>query len=351
MRPDLLQASLFEKILIRPFEDKELGVDNLLVASGYATSAMGFHHLDYFRKYDKKPQISLIYGMAKRDGVVKSDHQGFLSLASKFQNSFACKYLMTGEESHSKVYIWCRGQTPVLAFSGSANYTQTALVNGIRREVLSECSPRQAYAYFKALAKDSVNCTSKDALDLIREPFLACRDSMVNPATKMPPVSIRKQKESSPVIPIDDKDSQFFGFAKVAVSLLDQRTQQVPPRSGLNWGQRPEYNRNPDQAYLSLSAPVCRTAFFPPREIHFTVLTDDSQIFECVRAQDNGKGIHTPHDNAEIGRYFRDRIGVPRGTLVTLNHLLKYGRTTVDFYKIDDENFFMDFSKHTEKDS
>ena len=129
----------------------------------------------------------------------------------------------------------------------------------------------------------------------------------------------------------------------MSYSLLD-RSGKVPARSGLNWGQRPELHREPDQAYLPVRGALMSCGFFPERKQHFTVLTDDEQIIECVRAQDGGKAIHTPHDNSEIGRYIRSRIGIPFGQVVTVADLERYGRTSIDFYKIDDENFVMDFS-------
>jgi hypothetical protein len=45
-----------------------------------------------------------------------------------------------------------------------------------------------------------------------------------------------------------------------------------------------------------------------------------------------------------MGEYFRKRLGVPLGEPLKMEHLLKYGRTDIDFYKIDDENYYMDFS-------
>ena len=66
---------------------------------------------------------------------------------------------------------------------------------------------------------------------------------------------------------------------------------------------------------------------------------------ECVRAQDGGKAIHTPHDNSQIGRYIRERLGLASGQVVTASDLAHYGRSSIDFYKIDEENYVMDFSK------
>jgi len=61
-------------------------------------------------------------------------------------------------------------------------------------------------------------------------------------------------------------------------------------------------------------------------------------------AQANGKAIHTPENNSLIGKYFRKRLGVAQGASVRLTDVLKYGRVDVDFYKFDEESFYMDFS-------
>lgn len=58
-----------------------------------------------------------------------------------------------------------------------------------------------------------------------------------------------------------------------------------------------------------------------------------------------GKGIETPQDNSEIGRYFRNRLGLASGAYISVDDLKRYGRTNVVFYKLDDENYVMDFAK------
>lgn len=78
--------------------------------------------------------------------------------------------------------------------------------------------------------------------------------------------------------------------------------------------------------------------------MHFTVLTDDGNVLICARAQENGKAIHTPHDNSLIGKYFRNRLALASGVAVEKKDLENYGRTDVRFYKIDNETYFLDFS-------
>jgi len=65
-----------------------------------------------------------------------------------------------------------------------------------------------------------------------------------------------------------------------------------------------------------------------------------------VRAQDGGKGLETTYNNSEIGEYLRARLNLNSGEYVTRQHLNAYGRTDVTFTKIDDETYFMDFSKN-----
>ena len=119
---------------------------------------------------------------------------------------------------------------------------------------------------------------------------------------------------------------------------------ELPLRSGLNWGQRPEHNRNPNQAYLSIRSDARREGFLPEKTFTFTLLTDDNETLDCTVAQEGRKAIHTTNDNSLLGKYFRDRLGIDSGLLVTKDDLIRYGRTDFLLKKLDDETFFLDFS-------
>jgi hypothetical protein len=118
----------------------------------------------------------------------------------------------------------------------------------------------------------------------------------------------------------------------------------VPRRSGLNWGQRP--GRASDQAYLSVPSEIQRLGFFPAPGVPFIIETDDGLKLKCVRSQSNGKAIESQENNALLGSYFRSRLGIGSGHIVTLDHLLHYGRTSVDIEKISEYWFKLDFSAH-----
>jgi hypothetical protein len=116
---------------------------------------------------------------------------------------------------------------------------------------------------------------------------------------------------------------------------------RVPFSSGLNWGQR--YGRNKDQAYIAVPSVIQRSSFFPNEGVEFKIETDDGQIWRCARRQANGKAIHTVNDNSIIGAYFRNRLGLNSGEFIIIDHLLNYGRTTVDIYKKSERSYILDF--------
>jgi hypothetical protein len=74
------------------------------------------------------------------------------------------------------------------------------------------------------------------------------------------------------------------------------------------------------------------------------VLTDDKHQLILRIEQQNQKAITTPLSNAQLGEYFRNRLGLANGACVTRADLDRYGRTDVTFIKIDDEHYYMDFS-------
>ena len=132
-------------------------------------------------------------------------------------------------------------------------------------------------------------------------------------------------------------------YIRIPLTAVVRGEERVPSRSGLNWGQRP--GRNPNQAYLPVSAEVQRNGFLPQPGISFTIECDDGAIFKCVRAQQNGKAIETPTNNALIGEYFRKRLGVESGESVALWHLIDYGRTSIEIFQLSGLRYYLDFSR------
>ncbi|MEY3787977.1 MAG: hypothetical protein RLZ75_2184 [Pseudomonadota bacterium] len=323
MPNNLIRTDLFNKVLLEP---AKLDVNHLYVVSGYASSAMVFHHAEHLKKINANIFVHLIIGMVGKDGLSPDYHRAFKKLASNdLLDRFECKYLTGSPAVHSKTYAWTKDVNPIAGFIGSANYSQQAFVGNKQREIITTCNSNDAYEYYNSLISDTICCTHLDAENVIK---MGSRASY-NPVDKFDLPTTTQQYSNNP--------------QHIRCSLIN-RSGIVSERSGLNWGQRPEEKREPNQAYIPLKSEVYNTTFFPPIATHFTINTDDGQIIICTRAQQNGKAIHTPHNNSLIGEYFRNRLGVALGELVTMKHLLDYGRTDIDFYKIDDENYYMDFS-------
>ena len=342
---DILRSSdLFNYALIDPlFSPKS--PECLKIVSGYASASMAAGHLIEATSRQKHLNVDLVYGMAGAEGVNVISHKGFVSLEKKsefqYLGSFCCSYVKKPLAVHSKVYVWCKGEAPVKAFVGSANYSDTAFRNPGRVECLSECDPISALDFFHEIKGKSVSCLKAN-----RERDYAVRNH-----------SKSTLGASSTIVTIEQNpDSPFFGHEKIRLSLLT-RNGDAGNGSRLNWGVRPDgkpresvnangsvSRRNPDQAYIGLPVELQRSGFFPEVAHRFTILTDDAETFTCVRAQANGKGIETPQDNSEIGRYFRNRLGLSSGSYISVSALKQYGRTDVTFYKLDNENYVMDFS-------
>ncbi len=325
----MLRENLFENVLLNPAKK---GADSLCIVSGYATAAMTFHHIQTLQKNGLNINVKLIIGMTSADGISQSNHEALKNLMEEqLSSNFECSYLVDAPQVHSKIYAWLNKKTPTYAFLGSANYTQQAFCLNRQKEAMEICPPDEANQYFSDLLNRAVYCNHPDAENLIT----IYNDRRFN--------QIRRMREQAETPNLQREKHSIEGLEHIHVSLLGKNG-NLPSRSGLNWGQRPELGREPNQAYIRLPSNVYQTDFFPPIRVHFTLLTDDGKVLICTRAQDNGKAIETPHNNSLIGEYFRYRLGVPNGARVTLEHLTQYGRTDVDFYKIDDETFSMDFS-------
>jgi len=308
-------------VLLDPIRE---GAERLKIISGYATHTMASWHITEITSQGFSPiDITLIVGMCPFDGVSKSVHEGFNGIIKRNgtpnQSNLICQYVIEGMLVHSKLYLWERNGNPFRAFMGSANYTQTAF-SSLRRELIQECSPTDAAVYFENIEANSMYCNHAEVEDKI----ILTQAHPVLSAEENPLVSVRGA-----------------GVESVNLSLLS-RNGETGTRSGLNWGQR--YGREPNQAYIPLPVDIARSGFFPLDKKQFSVLTDDGNQIILRVEQQNDKAITTPLNNSLIGEYFRKRINVANGAYINRHDLENYGRTHVTFYKLDDEQYVMDFS-------
>ena len=316
------------------------GQTKLTIITGYSNPAMVSRHMADID--NENFNIDLLIGM----GISKLDKNGYIKLEERYGDSFNCFIMPKTQKVHSKLYRWLNQNKDVEIYLGSANYSQNGLTKESQKELLYKINEEHVH---------SINSYIKSAFS-IAVPVIDLDDS-----------ELLKSKAIGDVKPNIEKDLKNGGHMEllskeglrgIRLSLL-ARDGTLPGRSGLNWGQRPELKREPNQAYIKVPVAVQRIDFFPARGVHFiienqnieknlsnidsTIGSNVNPIFFATRAQDHGKAIESTENNSILGRFFRNKIGVPLGKPITLNHLINYGKTYVDFFKIDDETFLMDF--------
>lgn len=313
------------EVLIKP----STKYTELKILSGYASPDAAYSHYTAMSKIlhgRKQPKIELVCGMTAVEGVSYYDHQGFKKFSSE-QESFKCEYVKkTCPPSHVKLYIWYKNGKPQKAFIGSANYSLNSFFLTNKREALCEIDPIDADDYFQGYGECLIDCNNPSVEEYVRIGM--------------------KPKRRSPKTDITENS--------VTLSLLNTRTREVPERSGLNWGQRPEEHRDPNQAYIAIPRSIIQAKpdFFPPKKVTFKVITDDEQVLFCAvsgnKINEPPKQFETTYSNAELGAYFRKRLGIESGKNVTTRDLRQYGRSDVKLTKINEDTYYLDFSKPTE---
>ena len=309
----MITEDLYKHILIDPISS---GNNELFIVSGYSSATFLSRHLNEIKNVNPEIKLNLLIGMHQK----RNDHSAYLNIKNLYPNNFNGYYYSGRPGVHSKTYSWVKDGVPSIGFSGSANYSQYGFFNTMQQNQMVEDNPSIIKSYFEILVKDSLKI----------EDYIAPEDESidtVNVDGSLAPGTIEwiKYNES------------------VRISLLSKNG-ELPARSGLNWGQRPEQNRDPNQAYLSIRSDARKEGFLPEKTFTFTLLTDDNETLDCVVAQDGRKAIHTTNDNSELGKYFRDRLNIGSGSLVVKDDLIKYGRTDFLLRKLDDETFYLDFS-------
>jgi hypothetical protein len=324
----LITENLYDQVLVQPAREQG---DVLSIISGYASAAFAADHLQDMLTMPSRPAVRIIIGMFPKIGALRSNHLAFQQLSTTdYPIGFECRYVVTPPPVHVKAYSWYKNGQPLRGFIGSANYSKNAFV-AQQREAVVISDAQEIQNYFDSLWETALDCRETEADDRVAEAVAAYN-------AKTPQADITENTD----------ESEIASLPHVRLSLLAEGGDIHNGGGGLNWGQRA--GREPNQAYIPLPAHVGRSGFFPPLKQHFTLLTDDSKSLICVPAEPKQRGgtvphaIHTPLNNSDMGLYFRYRLGIASGAFITKQDLLNYGRTDVVIYKLNDDDYYMDFS-------
>ncbi len=122
---------------------------------------------------------------------------------------------------------------------------------------------------------------------------------------------------------------------------------EVAEKSGLNqWnaGGRP---RSLGEVYIPIPAWIHQKfpKFFPSKDKPFSLHLPDKRVLNAKLCQDGSKALMT-NPNEALGQWIlRDVLSLKEGELLTYKKLEDIGLDAVVVYKIDEENYQIDFSK------
>ncbi len=305
------------------FEPINAGANRLCIFASHATPSMASWLLKSYEENGIADiEVELIVGSVIDEGIDAASHEGFKELHgnrySSTWSNFSCCYLRQPPAQKNNYYVWLNGETPIKAYCCSYEFTQQSMLRSHRGTMHSRVA---AYAYklYEKAVDRSIYCNHAEVDD-----YIVVRSSTASLST-----SSANSEENC-----------------VHLSLL-ARGGETGTKSGLNWGQRNRRNKN--EAYIPLPVKIARSDFFPLNKQHFLVVTDDHHTLQLRVEQQNDKAITTPASNALLGEYFRNRLGLPNGSYIKKEDLLAYGRSDVTFYKIDEEQYYMDFSVNNQR--
>lgn len=302
--------------------------DELLVISGY----VGPNPVSRLKTLPFP--CNVVYGMYGIDGIQMQLHHSLMALQAGIDN---VNIFYSKIPVHAKCYVWFNHKKIIHALIGSANFSTNGLTTPYR-EVLAETTvdtfnPLQEY--LQRIIDNSISCLEGIAGNRKPEPIIVERTT-----------------------------------SYCRMTLLDPDTNEVPNASGLNWGQNPNNHTKPNDAYIPIRTSYIRSypELFPAKQesplldsqggriAHrhndaIELIWDDGTnmmgLLEGTVKIDEiiyPKQISSFPEKSLLGKYIRNRLGVPDGARVNRQHLEKYGRTHIDVSLEEKGVYYFDFS-------
>jgi hypothetical protein len=230
---------------------------------------------------------------------------------------------------HSKCYLWLNEGRPIKGYMGSANFSPNGLKNDYR-ETLIEVDQNQLFVL-------------KGYIEIIQGTATPCTDW-----------EVREREEFE-----EEYDKEICDMV-----LYDPRTGQTQEGHGLNWGLAEGSHVRPNDACIPIRTHHIRKYpdLFPaiPHDIDrgrgslkeiVEFIWDDGLIMQGrLEGSQPIDGIKHPKQLAsfphkdDLGKYFRDRMGIDHDIRITREDLVKYGRSDVSVSMLSEGSYFCDFS-------
>ncbi len=331
---------LFEKDLDKIVYERHKLVkcDDIVIVSGYVGP-------DPIKKISSLPlPTTIVYGMYGCDGIGQGLHNTLIEEDAEYNN---ISIFYSTIPVHSKLYMWRYKGEVVHALIGSANFSTNGLTTPYKETLAETTADTFAAldAYYKLIKQRCIRCT--DAVVTSKRQRKQLEEKFYDPdVCSMPLYIIENGKE---VIP--EKSGLNWGMAKLTGSHVNINDAYIPIPAEL-------VNHYPDMFPVKQTAPTNLEGV--SRKDHrdndsVDIIWDDGTtmtgLLEGSRkvkidgvSSEYPKQIGTTPSKALLGKYLRERIGVPEGKPITMSDLEKYGRKTIDVTLQGEGIYYFDFS-------
>jgi hypothetical protein len=136
-------------------------------------------------------------------------------------------------------------------------------------------------------------------------------------------------------------------------STRSTESKDVPERSGLNQWNAGGRTRSLGEVYIPIPAFIHKKFpnFFPEKDVQFNLHLPNKNILTAKVCQGGKKALMT-NPNEALGQWIlRDVLKLKEGELLTYQKLEDINLDSVVIYKVDEENFHIDFAKIGSYDS
>ena len=316
--------------------------DELIVLSGY----VGPHPVHMLK--DLPLKTTVIYGMYGSEGIQRSLHSALIQENRELDN---VDILYSSMPVHAKCYIWKDRGEVVHALVGSANFSTNGLTTPYK-EVLAETT------------RDTFDPLDQ-YLNMVLSGAISCEDAVVKN-------NRRKSRAANANAGIYDPD-----VCSMPLYIVENGREVVPTSSGINWGMAKLTGShvNINDAYIRIGKDLLEhyPLLFPPKQREpsedeevvrrdhrhndsIDIIWDDGTSMtgllegSVTKTDDNGqkvlypKQVSTTPRKAILGKYLRERMGIPEGRAITITDFERYGRKTIDVSLQGEGIYYFDFS-------
>jgi hypothetical protein len=309
------------------------------IASGYISEEAIAELLGLYHR-GLKTKMSLIIGMHYFEGFTIGQYEALLALAELLkEDRFGDVFLSRVSKYHGKVYSFIGGDNDYSAIIGSSNLTK---INSYEKvydtDVLICNEPINAEIEHFLLDLQTKYCRGIQEINrgdiMIIEPENLFEDYLdVERVT-----DVEKSKVVSSLTPVVF-DIEIKPEEKSHLNCYHGKGRKTS--NGLV-RPRPWYESN-----VMVSKDITALPDYP-RDIEFTVITDDGYKFKCVTNGGNAKNLRSAGDLQILGRWLKGRMEnknvLKIGGRVTADTFARYGRNTIKLTKTSiPDTWYMDF--------